>query len=62
MVGVGVLTLFGAYDSRPVGVRGVASSCWAGWAGSLSGCLLVWVGVVVAFLVVTLPPSFGCVG
>ena len=51
--GGGVLALFGAYVPRPVGVGGsLVVLGWLGW--SPVGCLLVWVGVVVAILVVVL--------
>ena len=53
-VGGGALTLFGAYDPHPVGVRGdsLVVLGWLGWPPS--GCLLVWAGLwVVARWVVT---------
>ena len=54
--GGGALTLFGAYDPHPVGVRGGSFVVlgWLGWPPS--GCLLVWAGVVVAILVVMFLP------
>lgn len=61
MAGGGALTLFGAYDPRPVGVRGdsLVVLAWLGW---LSVRVLVGLGGGGGCDLGGDAPSFGCVG